>query len=53
MHHATYFNHFESGTQASDMTQFHKISVTKCNHRETTEQQLGFTWLDGPNTRNR
>jgi len=39
------FNYFETGAQTSDMlnmSQFHKISITKCSHRERTEQLLGF-----------
>jgi len=41
------FNNFESGTQMSgtlDMSIFHKISITKCSHRNL----LDFTGLDLP-----
>jgi len=53
MHHAIVFNYFESGTQASDildMSQFNKISMTKCSHREHKEKLLGFLGSDRPNT---
>jgi len=45
MHHEIDFNYFESGAKAFgflDMTQFLKISVTKCSHSELTETISGF-----------
>jgi len=56
MHHAIVFDYFESGTQAFgmiDTSQFHKISITKCSHREPTETESGFPGSHGPNTPNR
>jgi len=57
MHHAIVFNYFEFGTQASDMSvdmsQFHKIFIIKCSHRELTETFLGFPGTHGLTTLNR
>jgi len=55
MQHAIVFNYFESGTQASKvlvMSQFHKISVTKCIHRQLTLTRLDVPGSDRPNTLN-
>jgi len=52
MHHARFFNYFESGTQTSnmlDMSQFHKVSITECSHGESTEIWV-LKCSDGPNT---
>jgi len=43
MHHAIVFNYCEFGAQSSDMldmSQFTKISITKCSHREATGNNI-------------
>ena len=52
-------NYFECGcgTQVSDMldrptcmSKFHKLSMTKCSHRQPTEKLLGFQGSNVLNT---
>jgi len=56
IHSGIYSNHFEFGTQVSDMLDMpkcHKLSFTKCSHREPTEKSLCLPGSDGLDTRNR
>jgi len=55
MQHAIVFNYFKFGTKASymlDMSRFHKTFITKCSHRELTENLLGFPGTDRQNMLN-
>jgi len=43
MHHATVFNYFEFGTDAShklDMSQFHKISIAKLQNAKILQNAV-------------